>query len=33
MPLYHMLGGYRSRIQTSIAIPIAPVDETVDLPC
>lgn len=33
MPLYRILGGYSNRIQTSITIPIAPVDETVDLAC
>lgn len=33
MPLYRLLGGYRSRIQTSVTLPIAPVDETVHLAC
>ena len=31
MPLHRLLGGYRNRIQTSITIGIAPVDETVKL--
>jgi len=31
MPLYRLLGGYRSRIQTSITISVAPVRETVAL--
>lgn len=30
MPVYRLLGGFRSRIQTSVSLPIAPVDETVD---
>ncbi len=30
MPLYRLLGGYRSRIQTSATIPISPVDESVE---
>jgi L-alanine-DL-glutamate epimerase-like enolase superfamily enzyme len=30
MPLYRILGGYRNRIQTSITLPLAPVDESVD---
>lgn len=31
MPLYRLLGGYRSRIQTSITISIAPLRESVQL--
>ena len=31
MPLYRLLGGYRDRIQTSITISIASVQETVEL--
>jgi L-Ala-D/L-Glu epimerase len=31
MPLYRLLGGYRNRIQTSVTIPIASVDENVEL--
>jgi L-alanine-DL-glutamate epimerase-like enolase superfamily enzyme len=31
MPLYRLLGGYRDRIQTSATIPIASVDESVEL--
>jgi L-alanine-DL-glutamate epimerase-like enolase superfamily enzyme len=31
MPLHRLLGGYRYRIQTSITIDIAPVEETVEL--
>lgn len=30
MPLYRLMGGYRNRIQTSVTIPVSPVDETVD---
>jgi L-Ala-D/L-Glu epimerase len=33
MPLYRILGGYRSRIQTSITIPIASPDENVETAC
>jgi len=31
LPLYRLLGGYRNRIQTSITIPIASIDESVEL--
>jgi L-alanine-DL-glutamate epimerase-like enolase superfamily enzyme len=31
LPLYRLLGGYRARIQTSITIPRAPIQETVEL--
>lgn len=30
MPLYRILGGYRSRIQTSVTLPIADLDESVE---
>ena len=33
MPLYRILGGYRNRIQTSVTIPIAPVNENVEMAC
>jgi L-alanine-DL-glutamate epimerase-like enolase superfamily enzyme len=33
MPLYRILGGYRSRIQTSVTLPVAPADETVEMAC
>ena len=33
MPLYRILGGYRSRIQTSITLQIAPLDESVEAAC
>ncbi|NIV28083.1 MAG: dipeptide epimerase, partial [Anaerolineae bacterium] len=31
LPLYRLLGGYRARIQTSITLSLAPVQETVEL--
>lgn len=31
IPLYRLLGGYRNRIQTSVTIPVATVDETVEI--
>ncbi len=31
LPLYRLLGGYRNRIQTSITVPIASVEESVEL--
>ncbi len=31
MPLYRLLGGYRDRIQTSVTIPLSPVNESVAL--
>jgi L-alanine-DL-glutamate epimerase-like enolase superfamily enzyme len=33
MPLYRLLGGYRSRIQTSVTVPISPVAESVEIAC
>jgi L-Ala-D/L-Glu epimerase / N-acetyl-D-glutamate racemase len=31
MPLYRILGGFRNRIQTSVTIPVSPVDESVEI--
>ncbi len=31
MPLYRLLGGYRIRMQTSITVPVAPLDESVEM--
>jgi len=33
MPLYRLLGGYRNRIQTSITIPLASLEESVEMAC
>jgi L-alanine-DL-glutamate epimerase-like enolase superfamily enzyme len=33
MPLYRLLGGYRNKIQTSITIPLTPVQESVEMAC
>lgn len=33
IPLYRILGGYRNRIQTSVTIPISPVEESIELAC
>lgn len=31
MPIYRLLGGYRNRIQTSVTIPILPLEESVEM--
>lgn len=31
IPLYRLLGGYRNRIQTSVTIPVSPVEESVGI--
>lgn len=31
MPLYRMFGGYRNRVQTSITVPITPLDQSVEI--
>ena len=31
MPLYRLLGGYRNRIQTSVTVPLAAVDDSVEI--
>jgi L-alanine-DL-glutamate epimerase-like enolase superfamily enzyme len=31
MPIYRLLGGYRNRIQTSATVPVAPVQESVEM--
>lgn len=31
MPLYRVLGGYRNRLQTSVTVPIASIDESVEI--
>lgn len=33
MPLYRILGGYRNRIQTSVTISLAPLEESVEMAC
>jgi len=33
MPLYRLLGGYRNRILTSVTLPLAPVQESVESAC
>lgn len=33
MPLYRLLGGYRNQIPTSVTIPLAPLDQTVEMAC